>query len=323
MDRATTGLPFDDIRRLLDGPPLPNTEAADAVRAGTEPGLGKLQELGEWLAAWQGGAIPAITQPLVAVFAANHNILDQGVAEEAMSGTQERVELIAAGGAAVSRAALQSNVGLKVFDLALDLPTPDITLEDALDEAGCAATMAFGMEAIAGGTDLLCLTDIGVGNRTIAAALALALFGGKAEDWLGEEPSSNLYESQIKAVDAAVARLGDNTGDPLEVLRRVGGREFAAVAGAILAARYQNIPVLLDGPVSVAAAAILQAANPASIAHCRATHADVDAGHERLLKELGFEPLLGLGLKNSSGLGSVVAIDLCRSAAVAVQKPGV
>ncbi len=323
MDRATTGLPFDDIRRLLDGPPLPNTDAADTVRAGSEPGLGKLQGLGEWLAAWQGRANPAITQPLVAVFAANHNILDQGVAEDPMSATQERVELIAAGGAAVSRAALQSNVGLKVFDLALDLPTPDITLEDALDEAACAATMAFGMEAIAGGADLLCVTDIGVGNRTIAAALALALYGGTVKDWLAEEPGSNLYESQKRAVETAVGRLDGDTKDPLEVLRRVGGREFAALAGAILAARYQNIPVLLDGPVSVAAAAILHALNPASIAHCRATHADKDAGHERLLKELGFEPLLDLGLKNSSGLGSVLAIDLCRSAAVAVQKPGV
>lgn len=322
MDRATTGLPFDDIRRLLDGPPLPNTDAADTVRAGSEPGLGKLQDLGEWLAAWQGRATPAITQPLVAVFAANHNILDQGVADDPMSATQERVELIAAGGAAVSRAALQSNVGLKVFDLALDLPTPDITIEDALDEAGCAATMAFGMEAIAGGADLLCVTDIGVGNRTIAAALALALFGGTAEDWLAEEPNSHLHESQRRAVETAVGRLDGDTKDPLEVLRRVGGREFAALAGAILAARYQNIPVLLDGPVSVAAAAILHALNPASIAHCRVTHVDKDAGHERLLKALGFEPLLSLGLQNSSGLGSVLAIDLCRSAAVAVQKPG-
>ncbi len=322
MDRAATGLPFDDIRRLIDGPPLPNTEVADTVRAGSEPGLGHLQDVGEWLAAWQGRPDPAITQPLIAVFAANHNILDQDVADEPMSATQARVEQIAAGGAAVSRAALQSNVGLKVFDLALDLPTPDITLEDALDEAACAATMAFGMEAIAGGADLLCVTDIGVGNRTVAAAVALALFGGTAEDWLSGEPTETKWQNQKQAVETAVARLGGETSDPLEVLRRVGGREVAAIAGAILAARYQNIPVLLDGPVSVAAAAVLRALNPAIIAHCRATHADADPGHERLLTELGLKPLLNLGLKGSSGLGSVLGVDLCRSAAVAVQKPG-
>ncbi len=327
MERAATGLPFDDIRRLIEGPPLPDSEAADAVRAGAEPGLGKLQELGEWLAAWQGRPTPAVTQPLVAVFAANHKVLDQGVADLPMSATQEQVERVAAGGAAVSRAALQSNVGLKVFDLALDLPTPDITLEDALDEAACAATMAFGMEAIAGGSDLLCVTDIGVGNRTVAAAIALALFGGSAEDWLAPEPmdtepTETKWQSQKRAVEAAVARLGGDTGEPLEVLRRVGGREFAAVAGAILAARYQKIPVLLDGPVSAAAAAVLRSLNPATIAHCRATHADADRGHRRLLTELGLTPLLDLGLQESGGLGSVLAIDLCRSAAVAVQNPG-
>lgn len=322
MDRAATGLPFDDIRRLIEGPPHPDNEAADSVRAESEPGLGKLQELGEWLAAWQGRPNPAITQPLVAVFAANHNILDQGITDEPMSATQARVEAIAAGGAAVSRAALQSNVGLKVFDLALDLPTPDITQEDALDEAACAATMAFGMEAIAGGADLLCVTDIGVGNRTVAAALALALFGGTAEDWLPEEPTDTKGQNQKKAVENAVARLQGDGGDPLEILRRVGGREFAAVAGAILAARYQKIPVLLDGPVSVAAAAVLRVLNPATIAHCRATHADADCGHQRLLTELGLEPLLDLGLQGSSGLGSVLGADLCRSAAIAVQKPG-
>jgi len=321
MDRAATGLPFDDIRRLIDGPPLPNTEAADAVRAGSEPGLGILQDVGEWLAAWQGRTDPAIVQPLVAVFAANHDVLKQNVTDLPMSATQERVELIAAGGAAVSRAALQSNVGLKVFDLALDLPTPDITEVDALDEAACAATMAFGMEAIAGGADLLCVTDIGAGNRTIAAALALALFGGNAEDWLGEEPNGPLRENQKRAVEAAVARLGGETSDPLEVLRRVGGREFAAIAGAILAARYQNIPVLLDGAVSVAAAAVLRALNPATIAHCRVTHREADPGYGRLLIELGFEPLLSVGLNERNGLGSVLAIDLCRSACVAVQKP--
>jgi nicotinate-nucleotide--dimethylbenzimidazole phosphoribosyltransferase len=322
MDRAATGLPFDDIRRLIDGPPLPNNEAADTVRARCEPGLGLLQEIGEWLAAWQGRTDPVIVQPLVAVFAANHDILKQNVTDLPMSSTQERVELIAAGGAAVSRAALQSNVGLKVFDLALDLPTPDITTEDALDEAACAATMAFGMESIAGGADLLCVTDIGAGNRTIVAAVALALFGGSAEEWLGEEPSASLRENQKKAVEAAVARLGGETSDPLEVLRRVGGREFAAIAGAILAARYQNIPVLLDGPVSVAAAAVLRALEPATIAHCRATHVDADPGHELLLRELGLTPILALGLKEGSGLGSVLAIDLCRSAGVAVQKAG-
>jgi len=319
MGDAAKGLPFDDIRRLVDGPPLPDIKSADTISETCEPGLGGLQELGEWLAAWQGRADPAITQPLIGIFAANHGIIARDVAVDAASETQARVELIAAGGAAVSRAALQSNVGLKVFDLALDLPTPDITVEDAFDEAGCAATMAFGMEAIAGGADLLCVSDIGVGNRIVAAALVCALFGGDATNWLPEEPNETLRQNQVLAVEAAVARLGGETSDPLEVLRRVGGREFAAIAGAILAARYQSIPVLLDGIVSVASAAVLQALNPSSIAHCRLADRQNDVGLDRLLVETGLSPISEQKLVGGNGLGAVLAIDLCRTAAVAVQ----
>lgn len=321
MARAATGLPFDDMRRLADGPPLPDMEAAEAVAARAEPGLGQLQELAEWLAAWQGRAEPALVEPLVAVFAANHGLLDQDISAETMAATQERVELIAAGGAPVSRAALQSNVGLKVFDLALDLPTPDITREDAFDEAGCAATMAFGMEAVAGGTDLLCVTDIGAGNHVVAAALAHALFGGQPADWLpGMEADQALRERQIAAVSAAMARLDGGTSDPLEILRRIGGREFAAIAGAILAARYQKIPVLLDGPVALVSAALLQKLNPAAVAHCRVAEAGNGPGMARLLTETGLAPLFDLGLEGGNGLGAVLAVDLCKTAAVAVQQ---
>ncbi len=319
MARAATGLPFDDIRRLMDGPPLPDIKSADALKENCEAGLGKLQELGEWMAAWQGRAVPSITQPLIGVFAANHGLVAQQVTLDPMSETQAQVELIAAGGVAVSRAAMQSNVGLKVFDLALDIPTPDITTEDAFDEAGCAATMAFGMEAIAGGADLLCVSGIGVGNRIVAGALAFALFGGAAGDWLPEEPNDTLRQNQLRSIDAAVARLNGETADPLAVLRQVGGREFAAIAGAILAARYQQIPVLLDGMVSVASAAILQAVNPTSVAHCRVCDRSDDPGMERLLRETGFSPIFDLRLAQSNGLAGVLAIDMCRTAAVAIQ----
>ncbi|PCJ69123.1 MAG: nicotinate-nucleotide--dimethylbenzimidazole phosphoribosyltransferase [Rhodobiaceae bacterium] len=320
MVRATTGLPFDDIRKLIEGPPLPDTEAAEAVRQGAPAGLGQLQELAEWLAAWQGRRDPAIVQPLIGIFAANHGIVAQNVSEAPATETQAQVELVAAGGAPVSRAVLQSNVGLKVFDLALDLPTPDISQEDAFDEAGCAATVAFGMEAIAGGADLLCVSDIGVGNRIVAAALVQALFGGQAADWLPDEPNDTLRENQFAAVEAAVARVEAGDRDPLEILRRIGGREFAAIAGAILAARYQKVPVLLDGFVSVASAAVLQALNPAMVAHCRVSEAQNSASMSRLLAETGLVPLLDLGLSGGRGLGSVLAIDLCRTATVAVHE---
>ncbi|TIV03492.1 MAG: nicotinate-nucleotide--dimethylbenzimidazole phosphoribosyltransferase, partial [Mesorhizobium sp.] len=174
-----------------------------------------------------------------------------GISPRPVTATANAVELCAAGGAAVNQICISYDLGLKVFDLALHIPTADITEDAALDERGCAATMAFGMEAIAGGTDLLCLGDLGVGNSTVATALCAALFGGSSADWVGSGSGADASMRARKAevVAAALAFHGTSLSDPLEALRRVGGREFAAIAGAILAARMQKVPVLLDGLV--------------------------------------------------------------------------
>ena len=191
MQRAVTGLPFDDIRRLVEDLPGPDLAAAAAVRARdavlTKPAgsLGRLEEIAEWVAAWQGKDKPAITRPLVAVFAANHGIAARGVSAFPQSVTQQMVANFAAGGAAINQICIANDLGLKVFELALEQPTPDIAAEDAFDEKSCAATIAYGMEAVAGGVDLLCLGEMGIANTTVAAAIFHALYGGEASDWVG------------------------------------------------------------------------------------------------------------------------------------------
>ena len=183
--------PFDDFRDLVNLVPGPDEAAVAAFRARDAqltkiPGsLGRLEEIAEWLAAWTGRIPPKVDKPLVAVFAANHGITAKGVSAFPAEVTKQMVANYAAGGAAINQICMSSDLGLKVFELALDHPTPDVSEQDAFDEAGCAATMAFGMEALAGGVDLLCLGEMGIGNTTIASALYLALFGGTAEDWVG------------------------------------------------------------------------------------------------------------------------------------------
>ena len=232
--------------------------------------------------------------------------------------TARAVELCAAGGAAINQVCLAYDLGLKVFDLALHLPTGDITLDAALDERGCAATMAYGMEAIAGGTDLLCLGDLGVGNSTVAAAIFCMLYGGKGADWVG--PGSGADEAMMRrkaeAVDAAVALHGSHAKDPLEVLRRVGGREFAAIAGAIIAARAEKVPVILDGFGATAAACVLHAMNPAALDHCLLAQIPTEPGHARAAKNLGLEPLLDLKLAHGEGVGAALAAGLVKAAAL-------
>ncbi|MBA3517918.1 MAG: nicotinate-nucleotide--dimethylbenzimidazole phosphoribosyltransferase [Rhizobiales bacterium] len=321
MDRAASGLPFDDIRRLIRDLPGPDEAAAAAVRRRdallTKPGgsLGRLEALAEWTAAWQGRATPLVTRPLVAIFAANHGIAARGVSAFPQAVTRQMVENFAAGGAAINQICKAYDLGLKVFELALDHPTPDICEEDAFDEKGCAATIAFGMEAISGGVDLLCIGEMGIANTTVAAAIYHALYGGAAADWVGRGTGVDDagLARKAEAIAGSVARIGGER-DPLEILRRLGGREIAAMLGAILAGRMERVPVIVDGFVATAAAAILFALRPDAIDHCLFAHRSAEAAHGAALQRLGKSPLLDLGLRLGEGSGAAIAAGLVKAA---------
>ena len=323
MDLSGSARPFDDIRSLIARMPGPDLEAVAAVRRRdrelTKPAgsLGRLEEVVEWLAAWQGRVPPRVDRPVCAIFAANHGVARRGVSAYPPEVTRQMVENFAAGGAAINQICALYDIGLKVFDLALDLPTPDITEAEAFDEAGCAATIAFGMEAVAGGHDLLCVGEMGIGNTTIAAAIACALFGGEAADWVGPGTGVDAagLERKRAAVEAAIERHRSGLDDPLEVLRRLGGREIAAMAGAIVAARFERVPVLIDGFVATAAAAILHKLDPGALDHCLAAHRSAEPAHGRLLDRLGKRPLLDLGMRLGEGSGAALAAGLVKAAA--------
>jgi nicotinate-nucleotide--dimethylbenzimidazole phosphoribosyltransferase len=226
------------------------------------------------------------------------------------------LENFAAGGAAINQICASLNLGFKVFDLALDLPTNDITVDAAMAEKFCVATMAFGMEAIAGGTDLLCVGELGIGNTTVAAAILAGLYGGPASRFVGRGTGVDDagLARKLAAVEAALARHAGHLGDPLEVLRRLGGREIAAICGAILAARLQRIPVILDGFVVTAAAAVLHALDPSALDHCVAGHLSAEGGHQEALERLGKVPLLALGMRLGEGTGAALAAGIVRAA---------
>jgi nicotinate-nucleotide--dimethylbenzimidazole phosphoribosyltransferase len=319
-----SGLPFDDFRALIKSMPGPDLDALAAVRKRdpflTKPpgALGRLEEIVEWLAQWSGKHRPAITRPLVAVFAGNHGVTAQGVSPYPSEVTVQMVSNFAAGGAAINQICIAHDLGLKVYDLALDIPTEDITQDAAMDEKTCAATMAFGMEAIAGGTDLLCIGEMGIGNTTIAAAIFHGLFGGSAEDWVGAGTGvdGEGMKRKADAVRRAVALHAAHLKNPLEVLRRLGGREIAAMTGAILAARMQRVPVIVDGFVATSAAAILFKADPSALDHCLFGHVSAEKAHRLALETLGKRPLLDLGMRLGEGTGAALAAGIVKAAAL-------
>ncbi|MCJ8310264.1 MAG: nicotinate-nucleotide--dimethylbenzimidazole phosphoribosyltransferase [Rhizobiaceae bacterium] len=320
---SNTAMPFDDIRALFNDLPGPDAHAAQMVNERdsqlTKPpgALGKLEDIAEWLAAWTGRK-PQITRPLVAIFAGNHGVTKQGVSPFPAEVTVQMVANFKNGGAAINQICIANNLGLKVFDLALEIPTKDITEEPAMDERTCAATMAFGMESIAGGTDLLCIGEMGIGNTTIASAIYLALFGGTAEEWVGPGTGHDPKGVALKAdvINRAVELHKDHLGDPLEVLRRLGGREIAAMAGAILAARAQRIPVVVDGFVASSAAAVLHAMDATSLDHCIFGHVSAEPAHQKALAAMNKTALLNLDMRLGEGTGAALAAGIIKAAAL-------
>ncbi len=319
---SVSALPFDDIRALITQMPQASGECIALVRERdgqlVKPAhsLGRMEEIVEWLAGWQGVSQPQINRPTVVVFAANHGVTAQGVSSYPQAVTRQMLETFAAGGAAINQICATFDLGLKVFDLALDIPTADITQDAALDEKSAAATFAFGMEAISGSADLLCLGEMGIGNTTIAAAIYHALYGGKASDWVGRGAGLDDVglARKIAAVERAVELHKAHFSDPLEIMRRLGGREICAIAGAIMAARMERVPVILDGYVVTAAAAILHALDRTALDHCLAGHVSAEGAHAQVLQRLGKKPLLDLGMKLGEATGAAMAAGIVKAA---------
>lgn len=317
-----TAQAFADFQDLLMLAPEGNEEAVRAVRARdaqlTKPAgsLGQLETLVEFLARWQGKAEPTMEDPMVAIFAANHGITDQGVSAFPREVTKQMVNNFTKGGAAISRICALHEINLRVFELALDVPTGDITVVPAMDERTCVATIAYGMEAIAGDVDLLCIGEMGIGNTTVAAAVYAALYGGSGADWVGRGTGvdDDGLRRKADAVDRALQRHAGRLETPFEILANLGGREIAAMLGAIIATRHQKVPLIVDGFVATAAAALAHAINPAAIDHCLFGHVSAESGHTRALEEMGVKPLLDLGMRLGEGSGAALAAVLVKTA---------
>ena len=314
--------PFAEVLDLLLLVPPGNEEAVDAVRMRdaqlTKPpgSLGRMEELVEWLARWQGKSPPTLENPMVAIFAGNHGVTDQGVSAFPREVTAQMVANFTAGGAAISQICALHELNLRVFELALELPTGDITLAPAMDDRMCAATVAYGMEAIAGKPDCLAIGEMGIGNTTVAAAIFAALYGGTGADWVGRGTGVDDagLARKADAVDRALAFHRDELTGPLAILARLGGREVAAMLGALVAARHQKIPVIVDGFVATAAAAIAHAVNPEAIDHCIFGHVSAESAHARALEQLGVTPLLDLGMRLGEGSGAALGMVLAKTA---------
>jgi nicotinate-nucleotide--dimethylbenzimidazole phosphoribosyltransferase len=313
----TTTAEFLDLLRAAPGPhPHAQSAAADRDAQLTKPpgALGRLEDLAQWYAGWRGDARPSIEAAQIVVFAGNHGVCAQGVSAFPAEVTAQMVLNFQAGGAAINQLAKSVGARLDVHALELDRPTADFTQSPAMTEEELVTALRAGWDAVRPETDLLVAGEMGIGNTTSAAAIACALFGGEPSAWTGR--GTGVDDAGLAAKTAAVASgVAAHTGrSGLEVLRCLGGREIAAMAGAIAAARSRRVPVILDGFICCAAAACLRAEAPGALAHCVAGHQSAEAAHGDVLAALELSPLLSLNMRLGEASGGAVAISILRAA---------
>jgi len=311
MKTRESGLPFDDIRALLADLPGANVDMAKHTAAKVAESMGedagKFGELCVWYSTWSGRS-PIITKPALTLFAGTHAV--DGSENEWLF---KRVGAIASGGSSVNRLCQAHDLGLKLLDLALQIPVADITRDAALDEKASAGTLAFGMEAIAGGTDLLCVAAIEQGaNASVISILSLLLE-------MSCENIATAFASpaeQIAPARLAADRVEKHKNDPLEVFRHLGGRETSAICGAILAARTQHIPVILAGPTALASAVVLSLAMPGSVAHCCYAKGRGLGVLDDKFSKVGFGSIVEGDFSSDPTVQAIVAASLMRSASL-------
>ena len=314
MAAFSTLAEFADLLKNAPGPDADALKAAEARNGQlTKPpgALGRTEELAIWAAGWQGTDKPKLDAPQILIFAGNHGVAARGVSAFPAEVTHQMVANFEHGGAAINQLAKAFGATMKVTALELDRPTADFTAAPAMSEGECVAAMVAGWEAVDPDADMLVTGEMGIGNTTSAAAIATALYGG---DWVGRGTGVDDAGLELKRQVVADGVVRHTPCSGLEALSRLGGRELAAMAGAIAGARAHSVPVILDGFICTAAAAALHATDASALDHCVAGHQSAEVAHAAMLSKIGKEPLLQLGLRLGEGSGAALALGVMKGA---------
>jgi nicotinate-nucleotide--dimethylbenzimidazole phosphoribosyltransferase len=326
------------VARLSPLDPVAEADAAALQDRLAKPrgALGRLETIGIRLAAIAGACPPPIPEPVVvAVFAGDHGVLDEGVTPWPQEVTAQMVAAFGAGAAAINVLARQVGARVLVVDVgvASDLPPapgllhrkvrpgtanlakgPAMTLDDARRALDVGASVA--AEAVADGARCLVTGDMGIGNTTPSAAVIAAVTARSAADVTGRgtgiDDATHLRKTAL--VEEAVARLGAEA-DPLTVLASVGGLEIAALTGFLVGGAAARVPVVVDGVIALAGLVVAAALAPGCVDYCIAGHRSTEPGATAVLEHLGLTPVLDLGLRLGEGTGACLAVPVVQAAA--------
>ncbi len=296
--------------------------------------LGSLEELAKKIAGITGNSMPKIDKKVIVVMAGDHGVVEEGVAAFPQEVTPQMVYNFVNGGAGIN--VLAKHVGAEVvivdMGVAVDIDSdkvinckvrkgtrnmckePALTREEAIQALEAGITVA--KNEIAKGANLLATGDMGIGNTTPSTAI-LAVFSNVELELITGRGTGvdddGLSRKQI-AIAKALELHKPNPEDGLDVLAKVGGLEIAGLAGVILGAASERVPVVIDGFISTAAAIIAKSLNPLSVNYMIPSHGSEEPGHGLMLELLGFTPLLNLHLRLGEGTGAALGMNLVEAA---------
>ncbi len=327
---------------VTSAPPQPDLAVEERARLRqsrlTKPAgsLGQLEELAIRLASLTNSDRPCVTSPHILIFAGDHGITAEGVSAYPSDVTAQMLANFVSGGAAISVLAREQGAGLQVVDvgtLAEGVPngvhtdkiaqgTNNFRRGESMSEEELFHALGAGRNAaarsIGEGADLLILGEMGIGNTSAASAVAAALTDGNVATLAGAgtglDAEGISHKTRIIAESLAFHKLDAGGASADDTLRKVGGHEIAALAGAAITAAQARVPVLVDGFICSSAMLAVVAANPAVRPWLLFSHRSAEAGHARVLSALEAEPLFDLGLRLGEGSGAALALPLLRLA---------
>ena len=304
-----------------------------AINHKTKPlgSLGLLETLARQVGLIQQSTQPAITEPAIIVFAADHGVVAEGISAYPQDVTWQMVENFLGNGAAINVFARQNGCALYIVDAGVKhdfgprdglldrkqgAGTRNFALEPAMTAQECVAAMQAGMDLVDTlPGNVLGFGEMGIGNTTAAAALMHKLTGTPVAHCVGAGTglSADGIRHKQRVIEAAVIKHAQAIG-PLDVLATFGGFEIAMMAGAMLKAAERRMVLLIDGFIVSSALLVAARLQPAILDYCVFAHCSDESGHRQLLASLDARPLLQLDLRLGEGTGSALALPLLHAA---------
>lgn len=320
----------------LDGRAMREARLRQRVLTKPKGSLGVLEALSIQVAGIKGTSSPRIEKKVVVIMVGDHGVVAEGVSLYPQVVTSQMVDNFLRGGAAIN--VLARHVGAKVvvvdMGVAVDLEeqpglrikkiapgTKNIARGPAMSREEAFRSLEIGIEVVEeelaqSGVDILALGDMGIGNTTPSTAILSALTGVPVSAVTGRGTGLNDegVQNKVKVIEKALSVNAPDSADPIDVLAKVGGFEIGGIAGMIIGAAANHVPVVIDGFISGASALLAFKLQPRVREYLIASHISAEKGHRVMLEEMGFVPLLDLGLRLGEGTGAALAISLLEAA---------